>query len=677
MLHIGYIIHMADGPRSSRIGLVADRREASFGAWSDVDLSARLDALRRGARRRPAARRCLPAARPTPSDPELALDARRRASARPAAATSTPPSYGAEAHPANEPGDPLRDRVELALAAAALERDLPAARRLPRACSCSTSRSAAASSSTSPTPTGSTAASPDAFIGHAVEVVAGTRLALDPRRRRGRRCAPTTTRASRRSRGRSTPPAHSPDGLVEAAEVDRTDEFCLAVLWHPEEDLEGGGLSRARRRSSTQVGLSERAVADGEPPRARGGDRVTARRSPRRADWRSGRREDRRHPPQLPLALRRVRDGGAAGVPVVLPQAAEHGLAPRRRGRAPARLSLPQLRGRDRARDRQARQRRLARPTRSTTSPATRSPTTSASTTSATSTAARCCGSRARTASARSARQMVDAADVDPADLTVRTFVNGEQVQEGTPATDLLFSFAYQVADVSRLITLEPGDVLLTGTPANSRPVEPGDVVEVEVEGIGRARATRSSSPIATSRRRRAARGQRPDPARRARDARGRGRAPGGRRSGPVILAGPPRDAARRRRRRGARALGAALLPDADRAARAIALCCAAPTRTSASSCGPADEPGVEHVAYELRSGVSLADAAERIEAGAQAEEVEVPVRGQGVAPRRPRRQRDRPRRAGHRRRSGSRRWPATPTSCRAFTRASSSTSTT
>jgi 5-oxopent-3-ene-1,2,5-tricarboxylate decarboxylase/2-hydroxyhepta-2,4-diene-1,7-dioate isomerase len=82
--------------------------------------------------------------------------------------------------------------------------------------------------------------------------------------------------------------------------------------------------------------------------------------------------------------------------------------------------------------------------------------------------------------------QLVDAADVDPADLTVRTFVNGEQVQEGHTGTDLLFPFAYQVADVSRVITLEPGDILLTGTPANSRPVEPGDVVEVEVEGIAR-----------------------------------------------------------------------------------------------------------------------------------------------------------------------------------------------
>jgi 5-oxopent-3-ene-1,2,5-tricarboxylate decarboxylase/2-hydroxyhepta-2,4-diene-1,7-dioate isomerase len=81
---------------------------------------------------------------------------------------------------------------------------------------------------------------------------------------------------------------------------------------------------------------------------------------------------------------------------------------------------------------------------------------------------------------------MVDAADVDPEDLTVRTFVNGDQVQHGHTGSDLMFSFAYQIADLARLITLEPGDVLLTGTPANSRPVRPGDVVAVEVDGIGR-----------------------------------------------------------------------------------------------------------------------------------------------------------------------------------------------
>ena len=81
---------------------------------------------------------------------------------------------------------------------------------------------------------------------------------------------------------------------------------------------------------------------------------------------------------------------------------------------------------------------------------------------------------------------LVDAADVDPEDLTLRTLLNGEEVQHGHTGADLLFSFAYQIADVARLITLEPGDVLLTGTPAHSRPVEPGDVVAVEVEGIGR-----------------------------------------------------------------------------------------------------------------------------------------------------------------------------------------------
>jgi 5-oxopent-3-ene-1,2,5-tricarboxylate decarboxylase / 2-hydroxyhepta-2,4-diene-1,7-dioate isomerase len=85
---------------------------------------------------------------------------------------------------------------------------------------------------------------------------------------------------------------------------------------------------------------------------------------------------------------------------------------------------------------------------------------------------------------------LVDAADVDPDDLTIRTLVNGELVQEGNTGSDLLFSFAYQVADLSRLVTLEPGDVLLTGTPANSRPVEPGDVVAVEVDGIGRLENT-------------------------------------------------------------------------------------------------------------------------------------------------------------------------------------------
>ncbi len=81
------------------------------------------------------------------------------------------------------------------------------------------------------------------------------------------------------------------------------------------------------------------------------------------------------------------------------------------------------------------------------------------------------------------------ARDFDPADLHLRTFLNGEVVQE-TTAEDLIWGVAYQLADLSRLITLEPGDVILTGTPANSRPMEPGDVVAVEIDGLGRVENT-------------------------------------------------------------------------------------------------------------------------------------------------------------------------------------------
>jgi 5-oxopent-3-ene-1,2,5-tricarboxylate decarboxylase / 2-hydroxyhepta-2,4-diene-1,7-dioate isomerase len=81
--------------------------------------------------------------------------------------------------------------------------------------------------------------------------------------------------------------------------------------------------------------------------------------------------------------------------------------------------------------------------------------------------------------------ELVPAAEFDPASYTLRTFANGYVVQEAT-ADDLLFPVAYQLADLSRLITLEPGDVLLTGTPAHSRPMEPGDVIEVEISGLGR-----------------------------------------------------------------------------------------------------------------------------------------------------------------------------------------------
>jgi len=70
-------------------------------------------------------------------------------------------------------------------------------------------------------------------------------------------------------------------------------------------------------------------------------------------------------------------------------------------------------------------------------------------------------------------------------DKMIRTYVNGQLAQEDTTA-NMEWDMHYLVADIARTITLEPGDVLLSGTPANSRPVQPGDVVDVEVEGLGR-----------------------------------------------------------------------------------------------------------------------------------------------------------------------------------------------
>ena len=71
----------------------------------------------------------------------------------------------------------------------------------------------------------------------------------------------------------------------------------------------------------------------------------------------------------------------------------------------------------------------------------------------------------------------------------IRTLVNGEVRQDGS-TDEMTWDMHYLVADIARTITLVPGDVILSGTPANSRPVEPGDVVEVEVEGLGMLRNT-------------------------------------------------------------------------------------------------------------------------------------------------------------------------------------------
>ena len=73
---------------------------------------------------------------------------------------------------------------------------------------------------------------------------------------------------------------------------------------------------------------------------------------------------------------------------------------------------------------------------------------------------------------------------VDPSKLEVFTRVNGKQRQHGK-ASDMAFSIPFLIAYVSRVMTLEAGDVLATGTPEGIGPIVPGDVVEVEIPGVG------------------------------------------------------------------------------------------------------------------------------------------------------------------------------------------------
>ena len=77
------------------------------------------------------------------------------------------------------------------------------------------------------------------------------------------------------------------------------------------------------------------------------------------------------------------------------------------------------------------------------------------------------------------------AAIPDPHNLTLRTWVNGELRQEGTTA-DLIFSVPFLVSYLSQFMTLQPGDMIATGTPKGLSDVVPGDEVIVEVEGVGR-----------------------------------------------------------------------------------------------------------------------------------------------------------------------------------------------
>ncbi|MCY3695051.1 MAG: fumarylacetoacetate hydrolase family protein [Chloroflexi bacterium] len=74
--------------------------------------------------------------------------------------------------------------------------------------------------------------------------------------------------------------------------------------------------------------------------------------------------------------------------------------------------------------------------------------------------------------------------DLDPFDLAIATRVNGE-VRQSASTSDLIFDVPYLVADASRTATLLPGDVIATGTPAGVAPIVAGDVVDIEIGGVG------------------------------------------------------------------------------------------------------------------------------------------------------------------------------------------------
>jgi len=75
-------------------------------------------------------------------------------------------------------------------------------------------------------------------------------------------------------------------------------------------------------------------------------------------------------------------------------------------------------------------------------------------------------------------------AEIELATLAVTTRVNGE-VRQQSPADDMVFDIPALIAHISGVMMLEPGDLIATGTPSGVGPLSPGDVVEVEVAGVG------------------------------------------------------------------------------------------------------------------------------------------------------------------------------------------------
>jgi putative glutamine amidotransferase len=231
-------MHMAGEVHRPRIGMVGERRPASYGTWTEVELcfvwATYADAIARAG----GAPVAFPPVEAYADDPALALDAvdgllltgGRDIDAR---------SYGAERHPANDEGDPIRDRIELALGRAALERGL-AILGVCRGMQMLNLLAGGGIDQHLDDPSRIHRGDSGTFVGHRVAAVDGTRLAS---------IIGTDSIEVRSHHHQGVEPlaegfvvaARSEDGLTEGAEApDRG--FCVSVLWHPEEDLAGGGL---------------------------------------------------------------------------------------------------------------------------------------------------------------------------------------------------------------------------------------------------------------------------------------------------------------------------------------------------------------------------------------------------------------------------------------------------
>jgi 2-keto-4-pentenoate hydratase/2-oxohepta-3-ene-1,7-dioic acid hydratase in catechol pathway len=90
--------------------------------------------------------------------------------------------------------------------------------------------------------------------------------------------------------------------------------------------------------------------------------------------------------------------------------------------------------------------------------------------------------------------------EFDPADAVITCHVNGE-LRQMASTHEMLFTIPRLIAFASSVMTLNPGDVILTGSPPGSAPLEPGDVVETTIEGIGtlQNKVDLSSAPVAES----------------------------------------------------------------------------------------------------------------------------------------------------------------------------------